>query len=325
VDSTTRDDDQKGRLPKKLFLMQPIMLRVCYGLVPCLIGSVYFFGLRSLVLTGAVLVFGVAAEAAFTLPQGRPITSAVFVSSLILALSLPPTTPFWVAILGIVFGIVFGKMVFGGFGSNIFNPAMVGRCFIYIAFPMALTARWVDPFSGWYGGLLSWTPTLDTLTRATPLVMLKSGQSYPVVKLFVGNIPGSLGETAAWLVLIGGIYIVLTQAAKWRLVVSCLVGGFLASGALWAAGIQGVPDPVTALVAGSFLFGAFFVVTEPVSGAKTKAGQWIYGFLIGGLTMVIRKFSSFAAGIMFATLFMNIFVSVLDLAVNEIRGKKAKT
>jgi len=325
VDSTTRDDDQKGRLPKKLFLMQPIMLRVCYGLVPCLIGSVYFFGLRSLVLTGAVLVFGVAAEAAFTLPQGRPITSAVFVSSLILALSLPPTTPFWIAILGIVFGIVFGKMVFGGFGSNIFNPAMVGRCFIYIAFPMALTARWVDPFSGWYGGLLSWTPTLDTLTRATPLVMLKSGQSYPVVKLFVGNIPGSLGETAAWLVLIGGIYIVLTQAAKWRLVVSCLVGGFLASGALWAAGIQGVPDPVTALVAGSFLFGAFFVVTEPVSGAKTKAGQWIYGFLIGGLTMVIRKFSSFAAGIMFATLFMNIFVSVLDLAVNEIRGKKAKT
>ena len=298
------------------------MLRVCYGLIPCLVGSVYLFGLRSLVLTAIVLLCGVAAEAVFTLPQGRPITSAVFVSSLILALSLPPTTPFWIAVIGIVFGIVFGKMVFGGFGSNIFNPAMVGRCFVYVAFPVALTARWVEPFSGPYGGLLSWSSSVDALTRATPLTLLKAGQGYSIAKLFLGNIPGSLGETAAWLVLIGGVYLVVTKTAQWRLVVSCLAGGLLTSLVLWTTGIQGVPDPLTSMVAGSFLFGTFFVVTEPVSGPKTHAAQWIYGFAIGGLTIIIRKFSSFSAGIMFATLLMNIFVSVMDLAVKELKNKR---
>jgi Na+-transporting NADH:ubiquinone oxidoreductase subunit B len=315
---------KKGRLPKNLFLMQPMMIRVCYGLIPCLVGSVYYFGLRSLVLTALVLVFGIAAEGAFTLRQGKPISSAVFVSCLILALSLPPTTPFWIAIIGIVFGVVFGKMVFGGFGYNVFNPAMVGRCFIYIAFPVALTARWVEPFSGTHGGFAAWSPPVDALTGATPLVLLKAGKSYPVGKLFLGNIPGSLGETAAWAILLGGIYIVATKAAQWRLVLSCLLGGILASFALWSAGIRGVPDPLTSLMAGSFLFGAFFVVTEPVSGPKTKVAQWIYGFLIGGLTIVIRKFSSFSAGIMFATLLMNIFVSVMDLAVNEVKGRSKK-
>ena len=310
------------RLPKKLFLMQPLMLRMCYGLLPCLVGSVYFFGLRSLVLTALVLALGIMAEAVFTLPQGRPITSAVFVSSLIFALSLPPTTPFSIAAIGIAFGVVFGKMVFGGFGSNIFNPAMVGRCFIYVSFPIALTARWVEPLSGKFGGFTVWSPSVDALTRATPLAILKAGQGYPLAKLCVGNIPGSLGETAAWLVLLGGIYIVVTKTAPWRLVASCLLGGVLVSLVLWAGGVQGVPDPLTSLVAGSFLFGAFFVVTEPVSGPKTSTAQWIYGFTIGGLTIVIRKFSSFPAGIMFATLFMNIFVSVLDLAVHELKGKR---
>jgi Na+-transporting NADH:ubiquinone oxidoreductase subunit B len=314
----------KGRLPKKLFLMQPQMIRVCYALIPCLVGSVYFFGLRSLVLTGLVLFFGVATEGAFTLRQGKPISSAVFVSGLILALSLPPTTPFWIAIIGIVFGIVFGKMVFGGFGYNVFNPAMAGRCFIYISFPIALTARWVEPFWGKYGGFAFWSPSVDALTSATPLAILKAGGSYPLARLFTGNIPGSLGETAVWAILLGGIYIIATKSAQWRLVFSPLLGGSLTSFVLWTAGIRGVPDPLTSLMAGSFLFGVFFVVTEPISGPKTKAAQWIYGFIIGGLTIVIRKFSSFSAGIMFATLFMNIFAPIMDLVVNELKGKGKK-
>lgn len=315
---------RRRAFPKKLFLFQPLMMRMCYGLIPCLVGSVYFFGWRALVLTAIVLVFGIAAEGAFALPQGKPITSAVFVSSLILALSLPPTTPFWIAVIGILFGIVFGKMVFGGFGHNIFNPAMAGRCFIYVAFPTALTARWLEPFSGTHGGTLFWNPPIDALTTATPLSTLKAGQTYPLLKLFVGNVPGSLGETAAWLVLLGGMYIVVTKTAQWRLVVSCLLGGALVSSALWGGGVRGIPDPLTSLLAGSFLFGAFFVVTEPVTGPKTKAAQWIYGFFIGSLTIVIRRFSNFPEGMMFATLFMNIFVSILDLAVKEVRGERQK-
>jgi len=316
---------EKGRLPEKFFLMQPMMIRVCYGLLPCLTGSVYFFGLRSLVLTAVVLVFGIAAEGAFTLPQGKPITSAVFVSSLILSLSIPPTTPFWIAAISIVFAIVFGKMVFGGFGYNVFNPAMVGRCFIYVTFPIALTARWVEPFTGTYGGFSVWSPPVDALTTATPLAILKAGKAYPLVKLLMGNIPGSLGETSVWLILLGGIYIVATKSAQWRLVVSCLLGGTVVGSAFWVAGIPRVPDPLTYLMAGSFLFGAFFVVTEPVSGPKTKGAQWIYGFIIGGVTLVIRRFSSFSAGIMFATLFMNMFVPIMDIAVNEVRGKRKQT
>jgi Na+-transporting NADH:ubiquinone oxidoreductase subunit B len=123
---------------------------------------------------------------------------------------------------------------------------------------------------------------------------------------------------------LGGVYIVVTKTAQWRLVVSCLLGGSVVSLALWGAGIQGVPDPLTSLLAGSFLFGTFFVVTEPVSGPKTKTAQWVYGFCIGGLTVVIRKYSNFSAGIMFATLFMNIFVSVMDQMVNELKGKGKK-
>jgi Na+-transporting NADH:ubiquinone oxidoreductase subunit B len=310
--------------PKKLFLMQPMMIRVCYGLIPCLIGSVYFFGLRSFVLTGLVLVFGVVTEAVFTLRQGKPITSAAIVSCLILSLSLPPTTPFWIAIIGIVFGIVFGKMVFGGFGQNVFNPAMVGRCFIYVTFPIALTNRWVEPLWGEYGGLIRWFPSVDALTTATPLPMLKAGKSIPWEKLFVGNVPGSLGETAAWLVLIGGIYIIIKKSAPWRLAVSCLLGGALMSLGLRAGGIQGVPDPLTSLLAGSFLFGAFFVVTEPISGPKTSPAQWIYGFAIGCLTIVFRKFSNFSAGIMFSVLFMNMFVPIMDSVVNDIKKKREK-
>lgn len=319
-----REEIKKGRLPEKFFLMQPMMIRVCSGLIPCLIASVYFFGLRSLVLTALVLAFGIATEGVFTLRQGKPITSAVFVSCLILALSLPPTTPLWIAAIGIVFGVVFGKMVFGGFGHNVFNPAMVGRCFIYISFPIALTARWVEPFSGKYGGFTLWSPPVDALTTATPLRVLREGMDFPLVKLFMGNISGSLGETAAWVILLGGIYIVATKAAQWRLVFSCLLGGILVSLALWSIGTQGVPDPLTSLMAGSFLFGAVFVVTEPISGPKTRAAQWIYGFVIGGLTIVIRKFSSFSAGIMFATLFMNMFVPIMDYAVNELKGRSKK-
>ena len=312
---------KKGHIPRRLFLVQPMMIRVCYALIPCLAGAVYFFGLRALVLTAVVLFFGIATEGAFTLRQGKPISSAVFVSGLILALSLPPTTPFWIAIIGIVFGIVFGKMVFGGFGYNVFNPAMVGRCFIYIAFPIAMTNRWVEPVGGEYGGFITWFPPVDALTTATPLEVLRTGMDFPLVKLFMGNIPGSLGETCAWLVLLGGIYIIIKKSAPWRLAVSCLLGGASLSFVLGYAGISSIPDPLTSMLSGSFLFGAFFVVTEPISGPKTDAAQWIYGFIIGGLTIILRRYSNFSEGIMFAVLFMNMFVPAMDMAVKEWKKK----
>jgi Na+-transporting NADH:ubiquinone oxidoreductase subunit B len=158
------------------------------------------------------------------------------------------------------------------------------------------------------------------VTRATPLVALRNGASLSSGNLFFGNIPGSLGETSALLILLGGAFIIYKKAASWRLALSCLLGGTLVVGVLHGLGFPTVPTPVSAIISGSFLFGTAFVATEPISGAKTKPGQWIYGGAIGGLTMVLRGFSNFSAGVMFATLIMNAFVPVLDQTVRRIQG-----
>jgi len=303
-------------------MMQKPMLRVCIALIPLVLASVYLFGWRSFVLVGSVLVCGIITEALFTFPRGKPVTSAVFVTGLIFTLSLPPTIPFWMAVVGIVVGVAFGKMVFGGFGQNVFNPAMVGRCFIYITFPLQLTNRWVEPFWGGLGGLTQWSTSLDSLTQATPLEVLRQGESVPWQDLLVGRTSGSIGEMSALLILLGGLFIVYKKAASWRLVLACLLGGTVSSGILRMAGFAQIPDPVTTLAAGSFLFGAFFVVTEPISGAKTKIGQWIYGFMIGSLIVVLRGFSNFSEGVMFSVLIMNAFVPILDQTVQQIQTKK---
>jgi len=310
------------KIPDKPLLLQKPHLRVCWALTPIALASIYIFGWRALVLLAVASLFGIASEALFTFREGKPVTSAVFVTCMIFTLSLPPTIPFWMVIVGIVVGVVIGKMAFGGFGQNIFNPAMVGRCFLYITFPIQLTNSWVEPMWGGLGGFLHWANPVDVLVRATPLVNLKQGGTASLSHLFVGNIPGSLGETSAFLILLGGTFIIYKKAASWRLALSCLLGGTLVVGVLHGLGFPTVPNPVSAVLSGSFLFGSAFVATEPISGAKTKAGQWIYGGAIGGLTMVLRGFSNFPAGIMFATLIMNAFVPLLDQAVRQVQGAK---
>jgi len=312
----------RARLPKKLVMMQKPMLRVCYALLPLVLASVYLFGWRSLVITGFVLFCGVVTEAFFTFPQGKPVTSAVFVTGLIFTLSLPPTVPLWMAVIGIVVGVALGKMVFGGFGQNVFNPAMVGRCFIYITFPLQMTNRWIEPFWGGLGGLTEWSGSMDSITQATPLEVLRQGELIPWQNLLLGRTSGSIGEISAILILLGGLFIVVKKAASWRLVLSCILGGIISSGVLRLAGFIQIPDPLTTLVAGSFLFGAFFVVTEPVSGAKTMVGQWVYGSMIGALIVVLRGFSNFSEGVMFSVLIMNAFVPILDQTIRQIQAKK---
>ncbi len=302
--------------------MQKVMLRVCYALIPLVCISIYLFGLRSLALILVTAFFGIVTEALFTIRRDKPITSAVFVTCLIYSLSLPPTLPLWMAIIGIVVGVAMGKMVFGGFGQNVFNTAMVGRCFIYITFPIEMTNRWIEPFWGGVGGLSAWSAPVDAITRATPMMDLAAGLSVSLQKLFVGNVPGSLGETSAFLILLGGAYIIYKKAAPWRLATSCLLGGVILSSIFYGVGFSGMPSPISTLLSGSFLFGAAFVATEPISGAKTKSGQWIYGFMIGALTVTLRGFSNFSEGIMFSVLLMNSFVPILDRTVRQVQASK---
>jgi Na+-transporting NADH:ubiquinone oxidoreductase subunit B len=310
------------RRPEKLFLTQQVMLRVCYALIPLVFASVYLFGWRSLAVVLVVLAFGIATEALFTFKEGKPVTSAVFVTSLIFSLSLPPMIPFWMAVVGIVAGVALGKMVFGGFGQNVFNPAMVGRCFLYVTFPIEMTNQWASPLWGGAAGFGRWSLSLDAVTRATPLVEGHKGISVPLDQLFFGNTAGSLGETSAFLILLGGIYLIYKKAAPWRLAVSCLIGGVLLSSVLHGLGAAGVPSALVTLLSGSFLFGSVFVVTEPISGAKTPYGQWIYGFMVGGLTVVLRGFSNFPEGVMFSILIMNAFVPLIDQAVRRMQASK---
>ncbi|MGD9345836.1 MAG: RnfABCDGE type electron transport complex subunit D, partial [Candidatus Aminicenantes bacterium] len=240
-------------------LWQKPMLRVCYALTPLVFASIYLFGWRTLAVTLTVLFFGILTEAAFTYPQKKPVTSAVLVTGLIFTLSLPPTIPFWMAIVGIVVGVAIGKMMFGGFGQNVFNPAMVGRCFIYITFPLHMTNRWIEPIWGGLGGFAHWSGPMDTVSGATPLEVLRQGGAIAWEDLILGHTSGSMGETSAILILAGGLFIIAKKAASWRLVLSYIMGGIVASAVFRLAGSSIIPSPLETLLAGSFLFGSFFV------------------------------------------------------------------
>jgi Na+-transporting NADH:ubiquinone oxidoreductase subunit B len=218
--------------------------------------------------------------------------------------------------------VALGKMVFGGFGQNVFNPAMVGRCFLYVTFPVYLTNRWVSPL--WEGawGFTYWSAPADVVTQATPLMDLRQGASFPWRDLFLGDTSGSLGETSALLIILGGLFLLYKKAASWRLVLSSLSGGIILCVMLRLFGFDNIPAPIPTLFAGSFLFGCFFVVSEPVTGTKTKPGQWIYGFIIGGLIVILRGFSNFAEGVMFAVLFMNAFSPLIDQTVLQVQKRK---
>ena len=310
---------------RHLFRYQKIMIRVVIATIPVILGSVYFFGWRSLTVILLSIVCASFTEWLFCRARKEPISSAVFVTAILYALILPPSIPYSAVIIGIVVGIVFGKEVFGGFGRNVFNPAMVGRCFLYVCFPVEMTARWLTPYAGApgrLGGLGKWAGNLDAVTRATPLWQYKdtAGETVASLKdLFLGNVGGCLGETSALLILIGAGYLLFRKTASWRIVVSCVVGALISSASFHYLGFQRVPGPLFSVFGGGFLFAAVFMATDPISAAQTNEGRYIYGFGIGLLTVIIRAFSNFAGGVMFSILFMNMFNPILDHYIREAK------
>jgi Na+-transporting NADH:ubiquinone oxidoreductase subunit B len=338
----------------KFLRRQPVNRRVLIALLPCVAGSIYFFGWRCLFILIWSIIVGFIVEFIFSRQRGEPVSEAVFVTSTIFALIMPPTVPLHVLTIGVAFAVAFAKEVFGGFGRNIFNPAMAGRCFVYICFPVAITATWAPVSGGMWGALTKWTTaqSKDAITSATPMAHLKAGrlvvqdngveetveqipdeiEEGQVVNitngtlyrgLVFGRISGTMGVTSVVLILIGGVYLFWTKTASRTIILTLVITYAILNQFLYAFGVEPVPGALPAVLGGGFLFGAFFMATDPVSAPRTEAAKVIYAIIIGVFTTIIRNFSIFNGGLMFSILIGNMFAPILDYNVRAIKKRKA--
>lgn len=300
------------------------MYAVVLSLVPAIFASVYFFRLRALLLLLSCLAASVATEALFLLLRKKPLYSlwdgSVIITGILLALVLPPTLPTGLAVIGAVAAVGIGKQVFGGLGHNIFNPALVGRAFLSTAFPVAMTR---------------WMPTalqkIDTATFATPLANLKfqeavvHGTLTPLKELFWGNTGGCLGETSALALLIGGIFLLLRRVIDWRIPLGIIISLSSFTGIFWLANPGKYASPLFHLLSGGLMIGAFFMATDIVTSPITPRGTWIYALGIGIVIGLIRLFGGYPEGVMYAILFMNAFVPLLNRVTRpRILGERRK-
>jgi Na+-transporting NADH:ubiquinone oxidoreductase subunit B len=339
---------------KPAFLKQLMMLRVLYALIPVAAAAVYLFGWRVLALVGVSVLFATLAEWGMLYAKNGKISQAAWVTGALFGLSLPPTTPYWIAAVGVVFGILFGKMVFGGFGRNIFNPAVVGRAFVYVCFPVEMTGRFVPAFHGFPGGFAQWNfeslkqlppelaaaglKVVDAITAATPMWSRRDfGLSTSLWDLFTGQIgglfehagharilaAGSAGEVSALAILIGAAYLLWTKTANYRLMFGSLIGAVAMNLLLRnGLGIDGVPPLPFTLFSGAFLYAAVFMVTDPISAPRIPLSMWIYGIFIGAMIVFIRYKAVFAGGVAFAILLGNMIAPSLDLWIKRYRDSR---
>ncbi len=277
----------------------------------CLVhGLAYFIPLYI-----TVFVAGILFELWFASKRGHEINEGYFVTSILFTLSLPPSIPLWMAAVGVVFGVVIAKEVFGGTGKNFLNPALTGRAFLYFAYPAQMSgdAVWV---------------AVDGWTQATPLGNAALGLDYGVdwMSAFIGSMPGSVGETSTLAILIAGALLCLSRIASWRVMAGVLLGMVLTSSLF---NLVPSSNPMFAmpfywhLVLGGFAFGAVFMATDPVSAAMTNNGRWFYGILIGFMCVLIRVVNpAFPEGMMLAILFGNLFAPLLDHFVMQSNIKR---
>ncbi len=310
-----------GRDPLDL---KRIMALVIVALVPVFVASVYFFGWHILLTLLVSYAAGGAVEVTFAIIRKKEISEGFLVTGFLFPLIVPPGLPLWIVAVGVAFGVLVGKEIFGGTGRNLFNPALVGRVFIALAYPSAMTGHWLQPAAGGWGRIIpgAAAQAADAVTSATPLVLAKGGTFASPLDLFLGRVTGSAGETSALAIIVGGLFLVAVGIANWRTVVS-VIGTFAGLSAILHAVAPGAVAPMWFnLLSGGFLFGAFFMCTDPVTGPVTQSGKWVYGFLIGAVTLLIRSFSGFVEGVMFAILFGNICAPLIDEVIIRSRMRR---
>ena len=300
--------------------VQRIMFDVILALLPATFFSFYLFGIGAVIVTIVSVVSAVFWEwliAKFILktkPQIWDLSAAL--TGLLIALNIPSNLPIWMILIGTLIAIGVAKMSFGGLGQNIFNPALVGRVFLLISFPVAMTS-WPIP-------LKSRMNYLDAITGATPLGVIKEGvnngekvselmkQIPSHMEMFYGVMGGSLGEISALLLILGGIYLLIRKVITWHIPVSIILSVFVFGGIFWLINPEKYPDPIFHILTGGLLLGAIFMATDYVTSPMTPLGKIIFGISIGFLVIVIRLWGAYPEGVSFAILFLNAFVPLID-------------
>ena len=296
-----------------------IMWNVVGSLVPVVAAAAYYFGPSALLVVLAATAGAVVTERTFGKP-GTLRDGSAAITGLLLGLTLPAGLPLWMAFVGGVFGISLGKLVFGGLGQNVFNPALLGRAFLQAAFPVALTT-WPKRQGDWWAlagdnfALPLMSPSVDVATGATPLGLMKFEHlGTPVTDLMLGSTGGSLGETAGLVILLGGAYLALRNYLNWRIPVSIFVSVAVLAGSLQLVDASRFPGPMFMLFSGGLVLGAVYMATDMVTSPVTNAGCWIFGVGIGLLVVVIRLWGGLAEGVMYAILLMNALVPFINRA-----------
>ena len=301
------------------------MIDVIIGLTPAMAAAGYYFRMHALILIAACVISCVAAEWLCNLIRKKPNSlddfSAV-VTGIILALSLPPNLPVWAAVIGGIFSITIGKMVFGGLGSNIFNPAMVGRTFLTVSFGVLMTTWTVPATIDPAMPAVAQENILNARTQATPLAWSKLAiknelgadiySEKQFKSTFTGEVGGCLGETSVIALLIGALYLLIRRTISYHVPLAVLATAFVFAGIAYLIDSYVYVQPFFHLTSGGLFLCAFFIATDPVTAPLTRRGMWIFGIGVGAITMLIRIVGEYPEGVMFSVLLMNALTPLID-------------
>ena len=355
--SPNHTTNSKGAQIRDAIDLKRLMMTVVIAMVPCVIFGMWNVGHQHFIATGEVasiaqkfwvgiyvvvpmLLVSYAAggivEVIFAIIRKHPINEGFLVTGMLIPLVLPPTTPLWQIALGTIFAVVIAKEAFGGTGMNVLNVAMTARAFLYFAYPAQMSGENVWTYLGdaapveGYSGATALAVAYNTSVEGSQTVVASMGDSwyanlYDFWNLFLGAIPGSVGETSALMVLIGAAILIITGVGSWKIITSVFAGALFMGYLFNLFGLNAFMDmpPHYHLVIGGLAFGAVFMATDPVTAAHTERGKWIYGFLIGVLTVLIRVVNpAYPEGIMLAVLLMNVFAPLIDFYVVQANKKR---
>lgn len=308
-----------------------VMVDVIIGLVPAMAAAAYYFRVHAVLLISTCVLSCVATEWLCNVVRKRASSlddfSAV-VTGIILALSLPPTLPVWAAVVGSAVSIAIGKMVFGGLGANIFNPAMVGRTFLSVSFGVLMTSWTVPATLDPAMPAIAQDNALNARTQATPLawskMAIKNNLQADIygpqqfVETFTGEVGGCLGETCSIALLIGGLYLLIRRTINFHIPLAVLVSALIFASIAFFVDRYAYVQPFFHLTSGGLLLCAFFIATDPVTAPLTRRGMWLFGIGVGTITMLIRIVGEYPEGVMFSILLMNAVTPLIDRLFKRI-------